>query len=80
MGHTSKLARWVVFTTSIPNSHLSTMNIPTATVVVAVALGAVTLRFAVAPPVPTIAVLLVTRGNRKRVWGAGSYVFTPTHD
>jgi hypothetical protein len=51
------------------------------TVMIAVALGAVTFRFAVAPPIPAIAVLLVTRGDRKRVRGTGSYVlFTPTHD
>lgn len=56
------------------------MNIPMATVIVATALGAVTFRFWVVSPILAIAVLIVTRWDRKRVRGIGSYVSTPTHD
>jgi hypothetical protein len=70
----------VVFISSISNSHLSAMNIPMATVIVATALGAVTFRFWVVSPILAIAVLIVTRWDRKRVRGIGSYVSTPTHD
>lgn len=55
------------------------MGILMATVVLAVALGAVTFRFAVVRPTLAITVLM-TRWDGKRVGGAGSYVLAPTHD
>jgi hypothetical protein len=74
----SKLGGWY-FISSTPDSHLSAMNIPMATVV-ATALGAVTFRFWVVSPILAIAVLIVTRWDRKWVGGTGSHMLTPTHD
>lgn len=70
----------MAFTSSIPNSYPSVRSISMATVTVMAALGTVTFGFGVAPPILVMAILIVTRWDRKRVGGAGSYIPTPTHD
>jgi hypothetical protein len=71
----------VVSTSNIPKSYLSVMSIPVATVIVtaALGLGTVMCRFGVGSIV-AIAILIVTRWDRKRVRRSGSHVPTPTHD
>jgi len=59
----------VAFTKRIPNSHPSVRSIPIATVMVTAALGTVTSLFGVERPILAIAILMVTRWDRKRVGG-----------
>jgi hypothetical protein len=60
-------------------SHLFSMNLTMAAVIVLPTVGAMTFQFATRHPISAIIILVVTRWDRKRIGGTRPYMLSPIH-